>query len=76
MNLFASRVYCQKKRTKLLEKHVNQQIFLARNKNHIPSRTTVFCNRPVNPRGSDYDSEPEVVVDDDETQSLDLSLQD
>ena len=28
----------RKKRTKLLEKHVNQQIFLARNKDHIPSR--------------------------------------
>ena len=66
----------RKKRTKLLEKHVNQQIFLARNKNHIPSRTTVFCHMPANPRGSDYDSDEPEVVDNDETQILDLSLQD
>ena len=66
----------RKKRTKLLEKHVNQQIFLAKNKNHIPRLTTVFCSQvPTNPKGSDYDSnEPE--VDNDETQMLDLSLQD
>ena len=33
----------RKKRIKLLEKHVNLHIFLAKNKDHIPSKTTVYC---------------------------------
>ena len=60
----------RKKRTKLLAKHVNQQIFLAKNKNHIPKLTRVFSTQiPKDPKGSDYESDgPD--VDNDETQML------
>ena len=34
----------RKNRTNLLPDHVNQNIFLAKNKQHIPANTTVLCN--------------------------------
>ena len=68
---------CRKKRTKLLEEHVNQQIFLAKNKDHIPSKTTVYCHRPL-VNEPEHEQEHEVVLDSDgdETQILGFSLQD
>ena len=51
----------RKKRTKLLPKHVNQQIFLAKTKDHIPHNCTVYSHIP-DENVSDTD---DVVVDDD-----------
>ena len=66
---------CRKKRTKLLEEHVNQQIFLAKNKDHIPSKSTVYCHKKVEPE-KQQEHELNLDSDDDETQILDFSLQD